>query len=77
MKKKIPEIRYSSPKPITYYFCDLEGDKRAFDILKNVGKKVITEQEYVMIGFNHIVTNSKNNKFELTSLNKKSKSKKR
>jgi len=75
VKKKIPEIRYNSPKPITYYFCDLEGDKKAFDILKNVGKKVITEQEYVMIGFNHIVTNSKNNKFELTSLNKKSKSK--
>lgn len=75
MKKKILEIRYSSPKPITYYFCDLEGDKKAFDILKNVGKKVITEQEYVMIGFNHIVTNSKNNKFELTSVNKKSKSK--
>lgn len=75
MKKKIPEIRYNSPKPITYYFCDLEGDKKAFSILKNVGKKTITEQEYIMIGFNHIVANAKNNKFELNIFKKKGKKK--
>lgn len=76
MKSKIPEIRYSKPKFIEYPVCDLEGDAKAFDILKNVGKKVITEQEYVMIGFNHIIGNSKNNKFELNSIKKKIKLKK-
>ena len=77
MKKQIPQIRYSNPKPVTYYGADLEGDKKAFKILEDVGRKVITKQEYVLIGFNHIIANAKNNKFELTSLNKKLKSKKR
>lgn len=77
MKKQIPQIKYSNLKSITSYVADLEGDEKAFKILKNVGKKVITEEEYVLIGFNHILGNAKGNKFELTSLNKRLKSKKR
>ena len=77
MKNKIPQITYSNLKSFTSYVADLEGDEKAFKILKNVGKKVITEQEYIMIGFRHIFSKSKNNKFELTSLNKKLKSKNR
>jgi hypothetical protein len=77
MKKQIPQIKYSNLKSITSYVADLEGDKKAFKILENVGRKVMTEKEYVLIGFNHIVANAKGNKFELTSLNKKLKSKKR
>jgi len=77
MKNKIPQITYSNLKSVISYVADLEGDEKAFKILKNVGKKVITEQEYIMIGFRHIFSKSKNNKFELTSLNKKLKSKKR
>lgn len=71
MKNKIPQIRYSNPKPVTYYGADLEGDKKAFKILEDVGRKVITKQEYVLIGFNHIIANAKNNKFELNVLKKK------
>ena len=71
MKNKIPQIRYSNPKPVTYYSADLEGDKKAFKILENVGRKVITKEEYVLAGFNHIVANAKNNKFELNVLRKK------
>jgi len=77
MKNKIPQITYSDLKSVASYVADLEGDEKAFKILKNVGKKVITEQEYIMIGFRHIFSKSKNNKFELTSINKKLKSKKR
>ena len=77
MKKQIPQIKYSNLKSITSYVADLQGDEKAFKILKNVGKKVITEEEYIMIGFSYIFSKSKNNKFELTSLNKKLKSKKR
>ena len=77
MKNKIPQITYSNLKSFTSYVADLEGDEKVFKILKNVGKKVITEQEYIMIGFRYIFSESKNNKFELTSLNKKLKSKKR
>jgi hypothetical protein len=77
MKKQIPQIKYSNLKSITSYVADLQGDEKAFKILKNVGKKVITEEEYIMIGFSYIFSNSKNKEFELTSLNKKLKSKKR
>jgi len=77
MKNKIPQITYSNLKSVASYVADLEGDEKAFKILKNVGKKVITEQEYIMIGFRYIFSESKNNKFELTSINKKLKSKKR
>ena len=77
MKNKIPQITYSNLKSFTSYVADLEGDEKVFKILKNVGKKVITEQEYIMIGFRNIFSKSKNNKFELTSINKKLKSKKR
>ena len=77
MKKQIPQIKYSNLKSITSYVADLQGDEKAFKILKNVGKKVITEEEYITIGFRHIFSKSKNNKFELTSINKKLKSKKR
>ena len=76
MKNKIPQITYSNLKSVASYVADLEGDEKAFKILKNVGKKVITEQEYIMIGFRYIFSESKNNKFELTSINKKLKSKK-
>ena len=77
MKKQIPQIKYSNLKSVTSYVADLEGDKKAFKLLENVGKKVMTEQEYVLMGFNHILGNVKGNKFELTSINKKLKSKKR
>lgn len=75
MKKQIPQIKYSNLKSITSYVVDLEGDKKAFKLLENVGRKVITEQEYILIGFNHIVANAKNNKFELNVLKKKGKKK--
>lgn len=77
MKKQIPQIKYSNLKSVTSYVADLEGDKKMFKVLENVGRKVMTEQEYVLVGFNHIITNAKDNKFELTSINKKLKSKKR
>lgn len=75
MKKKILEIKYSNLKSFTSYVVDLEGDKKAFKLLENVGRKVMTEQEYIFIGFNHIVANAKNNKFELNVLKKKGKKK--
>lgn len=75
MKNKLPEIRYSNPQPLTYYVADLEGDREAFKLLENVGRKAMTKQEYILIGFNHIVANSKNNKFELNDLKKKVKKK--
>jgi hypothetical protein len=56
MKKQIPQIKYSNLKSITSYVADLQGDEKAFKILKNVGKKVITEEEYIMIGFSYINT---------------------
>ena len=65
MKKQIPQIKYSNLQPITSYVADFEGDEKLLKILENVGKKVITKKEYVLIGFNHMIAHAKNNKFEL------------
>lgn len=75
--KQIPQIKYSNIKSFISYVADLEGDQKAFKLLENVGRKVMTEQEYVLIGFNHIVANAKNNKFDLTSFNKRLRLKKK
>ena len=70
MKKQIPQIKYSNLQPVTSYVADFEGDEKLLKILENVGKKVITKKEYVLIGFNHVIAHAKNNKFELNSIEK-------
>ena len=70
--KKLPEIRMGPFKKITYYQADIEGPDHWLEEIVNVGRRVITDEEYLNIGFNHIVTNMINNKFDLSSLDKPS-----
>ena len=70
--KKIPAIKVGPFKKVTYYQADIEGPDHWLEEITNVGRRVITDKEYLNIGFNHIVTNMINNKFELSSLDKPS-----
>jgi hypothetical protein len=70
--KKLPTIKVGPFKKVTYYQADIEGPDHWLEEITNVGRRVITDKEYLNIGFNHIVTNMINNKFELSSLDKPS-----
>ena len=71
-QKKLPEITVGPFKKVTYYQADIEGPDHWLEEITNVGRRVITDKEYLNIGFTHIVTNMINNKFELSSLDKPS-----
>jgi hypothetical protein len=69
--KKKPEIKMGSItmgpfKKVTYYQANMTGPDSYLEIIAEVGRKVITQAEYVNIGMNHILTNMIDNKFDLT-----------
>ncbi len=64
-------------KKVTYYQADIEGPDAELDMIVNLGKQVITREQYLNIGMNHIIMNLVDNKFELKAKsNAKSKKKK-
>ena len=64
-------------KRVTYYTADIEGPDTELDAIANLGKQVITREQYLNIGMNHIIANMVNNRFELKiKSNTKSKKKK-
>ena len=70
--KKLPKITVGPFKKVTYYQADIEGPDRWLEEIANVGRRVITDKEYLNIGFNHIVTNMIDYKYDLSSLDKPS-----
>ena len=70
--KKLPEIKMGPFKKVTYYQADIEGPDHWLKEIANVGRRVITDEEYLNIGLNYIITNMINNKFDLSSLDKPS-----
>ena len=70
--KKLPEIKVGPFKKVTYYQADIEGPDHWLKRITEIGRSVITDEQYLNIGFTHIVTNLINNKFELSSVNKPS-----
>ncbi len=64
-------------KKVTYYQADIEGPDAELDMIVNLGKQVITREQYLNIGMNHVIMNMVNDKFELkTKSNAKSRKKK-
>jgi hypothetical protein len=64
-------------KRVTYYTADIEGPDAELEMIANLGKQVITQEQYLNIGMNHIIMNMVDNKFALkTKSNTKSKKKK-
>ena len=70
--KKLSEIKMGPFKKVTYYQADIEGPDHWLEEIANVGRRVVTEEEYLNIGLNYIITNMINNKFDLSSLDKPS-----
>jgi hypothetical protein len=70
--KKLPEIKMGPFKAVKYYQADIEGPDHWLEEIANVGRRVITDEEYLNIGLNYIITNMIDNKFELSSLDKPS-----
>ena len=66
--KKLSEIKMGPFKKVTYYQADIEGPDHWLEEIANVGRRVITDEEYLNIGLNYIITNMINNKFDLSSL---------
>ena len=66
--KKLPAIKVGPFKKVTFYQADIEGPDHWLKQITDIGKHVITDKEYLNIGFNHIITNLIDNKFELSSV---------
>lgn len=79
-KSALPEIKIGLFKMVKFYQADVTAPDEWFDIIANIGSKVITRDALFNVGANHILTNAVNNKFELTSVkrasNKRNKKKK-
>ena len=56
-------------KKVTYYQADIEGPDAELDMIVNLGKQVITREQYLNIGMNHVIMNMVNDKFELKAKN--------
>ena len=63
-------------KPIKYYEAEIEASDKWLQTFADIGRKVITEDQYMNIGIIHVITTAVDNKFELESVNKKTKKKK-
>lgn len=68
--KSVPEIKVGPFKPIKYYEASIEGAEKTLKIFEDIGRQVITSDEYRNIGFNYVIKNAIDNKFELTSIKK-------
>jgi len=70
-KDTLPSIKVGPFKVVKYYQADVTAPDEWFDIIANIGRKVITREALFNVGANHILTNAVNNKFELESVKKK------
>jgi hypothetical protein len=76
-KHALPEIKVGPFKMVKFYQADVTAPDEWFDIIANIGSKVITRDALFNVGANHILTNAINNKFELESVKKASKKRNR
>ena len=71
-KKALPQIKVGPFKAVKYYEADVSAPDAWFDIIANIGSKVITRDALFNVGANHILKHAIDNKFELTSVEKPS-----
>jgi hypothetical protein len=75
VKVNVDTIHVGPFKPVKYYEAEIEASDKWLQTLGDIGRKVITQDQYINIGVNHVITNAVNNKFELFSINKNNKKK--
>lgn len=74
-KKPLPEIKVGLFRPVKYYEADITGPDKYIAEITELGRKVVTNDQLFNIGINYVIINAINDKFELTSVNKKKKKK--
>jgi hypothetical protein len=62
-------------KPIKYYEAEIEAPDKWLQTFRDIGRKVITEDQYMNIGINHVITKAVDGEFELDSVKKTKKKK--
>jgi hypothetical protein len=75
VKVNVDTIHVGPFKPVKYYEAEIEASDKWLQSLGDIGRKVITQDQYINIGVNHVITNAVNNKFELDSIKKTNKKK--
>jgi hypothetical protein len=75
VKVNVDTIHVGPFKPVKYYEAEIEASDKWLRTLGDIGRKVITQDQYINIGVNHVITNAVNNKFELDSIKKTNKKK--
>jgi hypothetical protein len=75
VKVNVDTIHVGPFKPVKYYEAEIEASDKWLQTLGDIGRKVITQDQYINIGVNHVLTNAVNNKFELDSIKKTNKKK--
>jgi len=64
----LPKIKMGPFKMVKFYQADVTAPDAWFDIIANIGSKVITRDALFNVGVNHILTNAVNSKFELETV---------
>ena len=62
-------------KAVKYYEAQIEGPDKWMQTFADIGRQVITEDQYCNIGFIHVIENAVKNEFKLESLKKNKKKK--
>jgi hypothetical protein len=75
VKVNFDTIHVGPFKPVKYYEAEIEASDKWLQSFGDIGRKVITQDQYINIGVNHVITNAVNNKFELDSIKKTNKKK--
>lgn len=70
-KSTLPEIKMGPFKAVKYYQADVTAPDEWFNTIADIGSKVVTRDALFNIGINHILMHAIDNKFELTSVDKK------
>jgi hypothetical protein len=75
VKVNVDTIHVGPFKPVKYYEAEIEASDKWLRTLGDIGRKVITQDQYINIGINHVITTAVDNKFELDSVKKTKKKK--
>jgi len=75
VKVNVDTIHVGPFKPIKYYEAEIEASDKWLQTFRDIGRKVITEDQYMNIGINHVITKAVDGEFKLESLKKYKKKK--
>ena len=70
IKVNVDTIHVGPFKAVKYYEADIEAPDKWLQTFRDIGRQVITDDQFLNIGFNHVIKNAVDNEFKLESLEK-------